>query len=77
MSDRPSLNPDDVAAAMTAFAVGLVAALKEPTNSTGNAVLDQLAVELGHFAQSMAGTAASDVLDRCIAMLQASEPPRE
>lgn len=70
------LTPEDLATALTGFAIGLAAALMSGANQTAEEVLEALANELHELAHRAPGTPAAEALDRTAAMLMASETRR-
>lgn len=80
MSDQP-LTTEDLAAALTGFAVCLTAALMSPRHQTPNEVLEALANELSDTVAGMKkrgddGSPASQALALAAQMLIASEVQR-
>lgn len=73
MSDSP-ITATDLAATLTAYSIGLVAALNTPGSKKPNEILENLANELDDFAHKAPGTPASEALALCARMLMASEP---
>ena len=72
MTDTPRpLDADDIAAALTAFAVGMTAASRHADPEDR---LQALSAEIGDFAALMPGTGAQTILERMAAMLRASQP---
>jgi hypothetical protein len=74
MSEAQPINTQDLAAAMTALALGFTAAIMSPRHQTENEVLEALANELDDIATRAPNTAAAEALKLCVAMLLASEP---
>ncbi|HZH50290.1 MAG TPA: hypothetical protein VEZ16_00260 [Microvirga sp.] len=73
MSDT-HITADDLAATLTAFAIGFVAALNTPGSKKPNEILETLANELDDFANKAPGTPAAEALQMSARMLMASEP---
>lgn len=71
---KKNLDTDDLAAAMTAFAISFTAVFMSPRFQTPNEVLEALANELDEFSKHMPDTAASEALNTTVQMLLQSEP---
>lgn len=70
------ITAEDLAATLTAFAIGLTAAIMSPRHQTENEVLEALANEIDDLATKAPGTPAAQALKLCSLMLLASEPRR-
>jgi hypothetical protein len=77
MSDEdqhPIIRADDLAAALTAFAIEFAAAMNSPENETPNDALRALAGQLEAMAGKMDDTPAAAAIELTSMMLRASEP---